>query len=125
MKMARTVDEWRGRNDDAMPPKSVKLRICERQGFKCALTGRPFREGDVVHYDHAVPLWLGGENRETNLQAVLAEPHRRKTATEAAVRAKVKRLQESRAGIKKQSSFPKRDGMKFNWAKGRYEKVDA
>lgn len=123
--MARTVTEWVGRNDDAMPPKSVKIRICERQGFQCALTGQPFREGDVIHYDHAKPLWLGGQNRESNIQAVLSEPHRRKTATEAAVRAKVKRLQEKRAGIKKETSFRRPEGVKFNWQTRRYERVDA
>lgn len=87
--MARTVSEWIGKTDDAQPSKACKRRIVERQDRKCALTDREFRPGDVIEYDHIVPLWLGGENRETNLQAVIGEAHKRKTKAEAAVRSKV------------------------------------
>lgn len=88
--MARTVKEWRGRTDDSKPPNACKLRILERQDRKCALTGHEFRPGDVIEYDHITPLWLGGENCESNLQAVLGSAHKRKTKAEATVRSKVK-----------------------------------
>lgn len=88
--MSRTVKPWHGRTDDAMPPKSVKLRILDRQQNKCAITGRPFDSKNKPQFDHKTPLWLGGANSEENLQAIHADPHKRKTAAEATVRGKVK-----------------------------------
>lgn len=97
--MSRSVKEWRGKTDDAQPTKACKRRIVERQDRKCALTGREFRPGDVIEYDHITPLWLGGENRETNLQAVIGEAHKRKTKAEAAVRSKVNDQTNKHLGI--------------------------
>jgi len=103
--MARTVDEWIGRNDNAMPTTACKLRILDRQQNRCALTGREFRPGDIIEFDHKTPLWLGGENREDNLQAVLGEAHKRKTQAEATVRAKVKARKAKHLLGKKKSSL--------------------
>lgn len=122
----RSVPEWCGRSDDAMPPARVKDRIRERQENRCALTGREFRPGDTIHYDHKTPLWLGGANAEGNLQAVLAEPHKRKTAAEAAVKAKIDRTRKKHFGLKEKGrGFQKPANTKFNWATGRYERIDA
>lgn len=87
--MARTVTEWVGRNDNSMPSDGCKLRIVDRQGGKCALTGIAFTPANKPEFDHIVPLWLGGENRESNIQAITADAHKRKTQAEATVRAKV------------------------------------
>jgi 5-methylcytosine-specific restriction protein A len=97
----RAVTEWIGKSDDAQPPKSCKLRILERQDNKCALSGHAFVPGDKIEFDHIVPLWLHGENREKNLHAVLGEPHKRKTKAEAAVRAKINRQTARNLGIAK------------------------
>lgn len=88
--MPRTVREWIGDSDDSVPPKSCKLRILDRQDRKCAITGKEFTAKDKPQFDHIVPLWLGGKNCESNLQAILGEPHKRKTKAEATVRGKVK-----------------------------------
>ncbi|WP_313193130.1 HNH endonuclease signature motif containing protein [Shinella zoogloeoides] len=103
----RSVDEWIGKTDDAMPPPRVKDRIRERQGNLCALTGIELRPGVKVEYDHIVPLWLGGANSESNLQAVSSDAHKRKTAAEAKVRAKCNRTRKAHLGIKskKKSSW--------------------
>jgi len=101
----RTVDEWIGKTDDSMPPASVKDRIIERQNKQCAISGYTFKSGDKIEFDHKIPLWLGGKNSETNLQAVLAETHAKKTKTEATVRAKINRLRQKDLGI-----FPKPKG---------------
>lgn len=88
--MARTVSEWIGKTDDTRPSKACQRRILERQGFVCALTGLPFDDKHKPRFDHKVPLWLGGENRERNLQALRdEEAHKPKTKAEAKVRAKV------------------------------------
>ena len=94
--MARDVPEWIGKTDNSMPPDGVKDRIRDRQGEKCAITGRSFRPGDKVEYDHITPLWLGGRNAESNLQAVLDTAHKGKTKMEASVRAKINSI---RAGF--------------------------
>lgn len=89
--MARKVKEWIGRTDNSPPSAACKLRVLDRQDNKCALTGQEFCAGGNIEFDHRIPLWLGGENRESNLQAVLSEPHKKKTQVEAGVRAKVNR----------------------------------
>ncbi|ASY62473.1 Restriction endonuclease [Sinorhizobium sojae CCBAU 05684] len=113
----RSVPEWIGKTDDAMPPARVKDRIRERQDNRCALTGKEFRPGDKIEYDHVTPLWLGGTNTEGNLQAVLHEPHKRKTATEAKVRAKCNRTRKKHLGLDnkaKASGFSKRFKRRMN-----------
>lgn len=108
--MARTVKEWIGKTDDAMPPKLCKLRIVARQDGKCAITGSAFTEKEKPQFDHITPLWLGGKNCESNLQAIHRDPHKAKTAAEATVRAKVNANAANRFGIKsapKGRGFPK------------------
>lgn len=100
----RAVSEWIGRTDDTAPPPRVKDRIRARQGNICALTGVKLGSDEVVQYDHIVPLWLGGSNSESNLQAVTSESHKRKTATEAKVRAKCNRTRKKHLGIAKPKS---------------------
>ncbi|QRY69214.1 HNH endonuclease [Ensifer sp. PDNC004] len=102
--MARSVSEWVGKTDDTPPPPRVKDRIRDRQGNICALSGFPLGSDDVVQYDHIVPLWLGGRNSESNLQAVTSESHKRKTAAEAKVRAKCNRTRKKHFGIAKPKS---------------------
>lgn len=102
----RAVPEWIGRTDDTPIPASVKLRILDKQGDVCAMSGKPFSAADKPEFDHRVPLWLGGENRESNIHAILASIHKPKTKAEATVRAKVKRIKAKELGIHKpKSSF--------------------
>jgi 5-methylcytosine-specific restriction endonuclease McrA len=111
----RTVEEWRGRTDDSMPTDACKDRILRKQGDRCALTGHEFRPGDKIEFDHITPLWLGGENRESNLQAVLSDAHKGKTKTEATVRAKVNANRLKHLGVKSKSGgFQKRFKKKMN-----------
>lgn len=112
--MTRTVTEWVGRTDDTPPPASCKRRILERQGYACALTGLTFDDKHKPRFDHKVPLWLGGQNRESNLQALREEEaHKPKTKAEAAVRAKVNANIDKRFGLKpskqkiRSAGFPK------------------
>lgn len=98
--MARTVKEWIGKNDDAAIPTSVKRRIVNRQEGCCALTGVPFGPKNKPEFDHKVALWLGGEHRESNLQAICKEEHKAKTKAEATVRAKVNSQHDKHIGLK-------------------------
>ena len=98
--MARSVTEWIGKTPDSTPPASVKLRIIERQDNCCALTSVEFRPGDSIEFDHKVDLWLHGENRESNLRAVLKSAHRKKTDAQASIRAKVIRQRQKHLGLR-------------------------
>nr|DAH84823.1 MAG TPA: RECOMBINATION ENDONUCLEASE VII [Caudoviricetes sp.] len=100
--MARTIEEWIGKTDDTRPSKACQRRILERQGYVCALTGLPFDDKNKPRFDHKVALWLGGENREKNLQALREdEAHKPKTKAEAKVRAKVHAVIDKRFGLGK------------------------
>lgn len=112
----REVPEWAGRTDDSMPPPRVKDRIRDRQGNKCALTGVALGPGVKVQYDHIVPLWLGGSNTESNMQAVTDTAHKAKTKAEATVRAKCNRTRKKHLGIKseKAGGFNQRFKRKMN-----------
>lgn len=104
----RKVPEWIGKTADSKPPKSVLDRLFLRQGGRCALSGRKIMAGEVTHADHIVPLKDGGENREANLQLVVAEAHRAKTADENTARAKERRIRLKHAGLWPKSSRPLR-----------------
>lgn len=103
--MARTVTEWQGRTDDTPPSDKCKLRILARQNDCCAISGRPFTSKEKPEFDHKTPLWLGGRNCESNLQAIHGDVHKRKTQAEAKVRAKSDRLRVRRLLGKKKSSL--------------------
>jgi 5-methylcytosine-specific restriction protein A len=108
--MPRSIPEWIGRTDDAMPPASVFDRLWEKQDGKDAITGIAFTSKDKVIRDHIVPLADGGENRESNLQLITAETHKTKTRVEATARAKARRLHERDRGYARRPS---------QWAKQR------
>lgn len=96
----RKTTEWIGKTPDSAVPPRVRLRIFEAYGGRCAMSGRRIGLGVEWHLDHKTPLADGGEHRETNLQPVIAEEHRKKTSAEATARAKARRLRKKDAGIK-------------------------
>jgi hypothetical protein len=61
----RAVDEWVAKHPDQEIPARVKLRIFERCGGKCALTGKKLGVGEF-DYDHIKRLRDGGEHRSAN-----------------------------------------------------------
>lgn len=57
---------------------------------------------------------------------MLAEPHKRKTAAEAAVKAKIDRTRKKHFGLKEKSrGFQKPANTKFDWSLGRYVRDEA
>ena len=115
--MTRALPEWIGKHDDQKVPDRVRMRIFDRENGICHITGNtidPVR--DAWDLDHRIPLILGGEHRETNLFPALQEPHRRKTAVEVKIKAKIARTRKKHLGIKpeKAGGFSKRFKRKFN-----------
>ena len=56
-------------------------RVAARQHFKCNLCRRELDE--TWETDHRVPLWMGGSNEASNLQALCRSCHISKSAEEA------------------------------------------
>lgn len=92
----RSVPEWVGKTPDSPIPDRVKLRVCDRAEGKCKKCERPALP---AQFDHAIPLILGGENRETNLQLLCVPCHKAKTALDVRLKAKVARVRKRHLGI--------------------------
>ena len=114
--MARTIDEWIGKTDDSKVPDRVRLRILRAHNETCHLSGRNIAPGEKWEIEHIKALILGGEHRESNLAPALVEPHKRKTAMEMAVKAKIDGSAKRHFGIKK-SKNPMPGSKASNWKK--------
>lgn len=102
----RAVTEWVGKTPDSAIPPRVRLRLFERCNGVCALTGRKIQVGDEWDIDHKRALCNGGEHRESNLQVVLREPHRKKTAEDVSLKAKAARVRLKHIGAWPKSKRP-------------------
>jgi 5-methylcytosine-specific restriction protein A len=99
--MPRSVPEWIGKTDDTPVPDRVKLRVFEKFEGVCPKCTRELQPG-AWDCDHAIPLIVGGENRENNLQPLCSDPcHSRKTALDVKLKAKVASVRKRHLGIKK------------------------
>ena len=98
--MSRAVTEWIGRSPDTPIPPRVKLRVFDRHGGICHLSGRKIMPGEPWDCDHIVALINGGENRESNLAPALRDKHRKKTAEDVREKSRVASRRQSFLGIK-------------------------
>jgi 5-methylcytosine-specific restriction protein A len=110
--MSRSTEEWIGKTDDSAIPPRVKVRVFERHGGRCHISGRLIRAGEAWDCDHIVALCNGGQHRETNLAPALTEPHKAKTAEDVAEKSLVARVRAKHLGIKKPRTI--RSWRKFN-----------
>lgn len=119
----RSLPEWIGKTDDTPVPRNVKVRVFERFGGRCYLSGRSIRPGDKWDVEHVKALCLGGENRESNLAPALVIPHRAKTKIDRRVKAKNDRVRKRFLGIKPKSKFlTSKDGPFKQKLNGRIER---
>lgn len=85
--------------------KARRDKILAAQDHVCKRAGCDERATDV---DHIIPLWMGGSNRDDNLEGLCPAHHRGKTKAEASIRGKVKRIAKREAGEKKPSRIKSR-----------------
>jgi 5-methylcytosine-specific restriction protein A len=97
----RSVPEWIGSSPDAKVPPRVRLRIFEREGGKCWISGRKIRPGDLWDLDHKVALINGGEHRESNLFPALRDKHRQKTREDVRQKSEAARVRSKHLGIRR------------------------
>jgi 5-methylcytosine-specific restriction protein A len=101
--MSRRLPEWIGKTDDTPIPNRVRMRLIQEKNWKCWKCNR-FLLPSIntrFHIDHRIALINGGENRESNLQALCTECHMIKTAIDVKAKAKTYRIHKRKAGIKK------------------------
>jgi 5-methylcytosine-specific restriction enzyme A len=110
--MSRSVPEWVGKSDDSKIPDHVKLRIWEREGGICHLSGRKIRPGEAYDWEHkiALSLWTGEGhgNRESNIAPALRMVHREKTKQDRKAKAKSDQVKKKHLGIRKPSRMQSR-----------------
>jgi 5-methylcytosine-specific restriction protein A len=102
----RSLPEWIGKTPDAKVPPRVRLRVFERYGGKCWISGRKIMPGDAWDLDHIKALINGGEHRESNLAPALRDKHREKTAEDVDEKSKVYRIRAKHTGTWPKSSRP-------------------
>lgn len=98
--MPRSVPEWVGKTDDTPIPPRVRLRVFERYGGRCFISGVIIRAGDRWDCDHRVALVNGGLHRESNLVPVLRGPHAEKTRQDVKEKSIVNRKRMHHLGIR-------------------------
>ena len=98
--IGRSTDEWIGRTADSKPPTHVRLRIFERDGGICHISGRKIEPGEPWDLEHVIRLADGGENRESNMRPALRDKHREKTARENTEAAPVRARKASHLGAR-------------------------
>lgn len=90
--MSRSVEEWRGKSDDTMPPPRVRDRIFQRHEKCCYLCSNPIKDVEGYDLDHVKALVNGGENVESNLRPVHRFCHVAKTAIDLKAKAKAAKV---------------------------------
>ena len=115
--MSREVDEWIGATDDAAIPARVRVRVFQRCGGVCHLSGIKIRPGDEWDMDHVRALCNGGENRESNLAPALRDKHREKTASDVAQKSKDARVRARHLGVLPISRNPVPGSKASKWKK--------
>jgi 5-methylcytosine-specific restriction endonuclease McrA len=102
--MSRSVPLWVGKTDDSPIPPRVRLRVFERDGGICWISGRKIQAGEPWDLDHKIALCNGGTHSEDNLAPALRDKHREKTKLDVKLKSKVARVSQSNLGIKRKPS---------------------
>jgi 5-methylcytosine-specific restriction protein A len=97
--VSRSTPEWIGKTDDTAIPPRVKIRVFQAFGGICQESQRKITSADKWECDHTIALVNGGENRESNLRPLLKAEHKKKTANDVALKAKIDRVRKKHLGI--------------------------
>lgn len=114
----REVPEWIGVRPDTATPPRVKERILIAQDHRCANCGNEFHARLRPEFDHVTALINGGENRESNLQALCDLCHIPKTAGDVALKSTVARKKAKHLGLHNRPRVPV-----GGWAAKKFKKM--
>lgn len=113
--MARSVEEWIGKTDDAMAPPRVRLRVLVKHDRRCANCGNKIVGSFTC--DHIKAIINGGENRETNLQPLCRICTPPKDAADVAIKSKTADMAKASYGLKKPKGHPMPGSRNSPWRK--------
>jgi 5-methylcytosine-specific restriction endonuclease McrA len=121
----RSVEEWIGKTDDAMPPPRVRIRIFDTAQGRCRICGRKIGAGEYWQQGHIIALCNGGENREQNMAPECRNCCYGKTAADVAEKSAVYQKRVKHILPREPSrSFRKPEGYVYDWKtkRGRIER---
>ena len=101
--------------------RTVRARVFDKANGCCHLCGGKITVADKWDVDHILALALGGADDESNFAPAHRVCHRGKSASDLGMIRKADRQRARLIGAKPPSKW-KRDGFRFDWAKGRYVK---
>lgn len=115
--MPRKVKEWIGKTDDSPVPPKVRQRNYDEYKGICQISFIQIRAGDAWETHHKIPLWKGGENRESNLVPVLKKYHDALSAEDKTEKKISDRKRQKHLGIKKRGTRPMMGTKASGWRK--------
>ena len=83
--------------------EGVKRRVAASRDWKCGCCDGTLSA--AFHIDHRVPLWDGGADCESNMQALCGSCHAEKTMNEGIERARRRREEQERKAAAAQAEF--------------------
>lgn len=106
--MTRAVPEWIGRSSNTHIPARVRIRVINAQQDRCGCGCgvKLGMAGEAIDIDHMIALINGGENRESNLQALRRPCHQMKTGKDVAEKSLTARRRAKALGVVKKSRNP-------------------
>lgn len=75
-----------------------KAAILARYQHRCGICREAFADGAEIDFDHEIPLEIGGKDDASNMQPVHRACHKVKTARDAKLIAKSRRIRAKMAG---------------------------
>lgn len=114
-RMARTVPEWIGANENSRVPRRVMLRIFEKSSGRCSVCSRRIGGSLRPVYDHIIAIINGGENRESNLRLLCYDCHFEKTRADVHEKSMVYRRRLRHFGIKPRRGKPMLGSKDSGW----------
>lgn len=104
--------------------RKVRAAVFLRAGGHCEnATCRAKLKLGEGQYDHILPCILGGEATVENCQLICTVCHKAKTADDIRRTRKADRMRDKHTGAaRKQSTFNRPEGVRFDWSLGRYVK---
>jgi HNH endonuclease len=110
---------------ESITPNMKVASLLYHNDIVCPLCDAPLMASDKIEWDHFHALALGGAHDYTNIEAVHAECHRRKTFGAAATTAgadinkiaKTRRIRKGKMKVKKRSYGTARPKKRRPWAK--------
>jgi 5-methylcytosine-specific restriction enzyme A len=112
--VARSLDEWIGKDDDSPIPPRVRLRVFLKFDGVCQECG-----GKITHKrwicDHRIAIINGGENREGNLGPIHESCDKTKTRADVKEKSIVYRKKAKNIGLKLTKGRPFPGGKNSPW----------